>query len=117
MYEMAAPHKLISAYSSVASSVSSAPLLPHSHSSQRDVASGTLWQKVTTPQPELLGSSPAHTASILCVNGLVQALSTTTQLVLEKFSHGSPSLRWDPVALAWLGSWTVLTKGARLRGA
>lgn len=82
MYEVAAPHKVISAYSSVASSVSSGPLFPHPQKSQRDVTPGALRQNVTTPQPELLGSSPAHTVSILCVNGLVQALSTTTQLVL-----------------------------------
>lgn len=97
-------------------SISSAPLLPHPQTSQRDVTPGTLWQNVTTPQPELLGSSPAHTVSILCVNGLVQDLSTTTQSVLEKFS---PSLRQDPVALAQLGpcTCTVLMRGAGLRGA
>lgn len=44
---------------------------------------GILWQNVTTPQPELVGSCPAHTVPILCVRGLVQALSTTTPLVLE----------------------------------
>lgn len=88
------------AYSSVASSVSSAPLLPHPQSSQHDVTPGILWQNATTPQPELLGSCLAPTVSILCVNGLVQALSTTTQSVLGRFSGGSLSLRWDPVALA-----------------
>lgn len=78
MSEVAAPHKLISANSSVASSASSAPLLPHPQSSQHDVTPGTLEQKVTTPQPELLGTSPSHTASILCVNSLVQALLVPT---------------------------------------
>lgn len=100
MYGVAAPHKLIGAYCSVAFSVSSAPLLPHPQSSHCDVTPGILQQNVTTPQPELVGSCSAHTVSILCVKGLVQALSTTTQLALEKFSHGSPSLRWDPIALA-----------------
>lgn len=54
------------AYSSVASSVSSAPLVPHPQRSQHDVTPGILWQNAATPQPELLGSCLAPSVHPLC---------------------------------------------------